>query len=324
MRIVRNTTCALVVLLLAGVLAACGGGDHSGSSETVDRGGAAAPAPSRARNQAGAAGETGDRKTAKGPQAPLPAGREVVHTASLRVRAGDVEAAATKAKQLVSAAGGYVERESSSSDPARSEIALKIPTDRYTDVLNGLSTQLGTKLSLSQEAEDVTGEVADVDARVRSAKAALESFRKLLDRANTVGEVINVEQEIAERESDLEALQARQNSLKHRTQYATVTVTLVTKAPAPKKDEDRSGFVGGLQNGWDAFTAFVGGLATVVGWLLPFLVTAAAIAFPLLAFRNRLRDRFGGLLGGRRKPAPAPPPAPEPEKAAAGPQPPPA
>ncbi|NKZ04331.1 DUF4349 domain-containing protein [Actinomadura latina] len=313
MRIVRNVTCALVVLLLAGVLAACGGGS-SDSSEAVDRGGAPAPAT---RNEAGpaggpaagkaAGGNTADGSTARGPQAPLPAGREVVHTARLRVRAGDVEDAAAKAKQMATSAGGYIEQESSSSEPARSEITLKVPADRYTDVLNQLSTQLGTRLSLSQEAEDVTGEVADVDARVRSAKAALESFRKLLGRANSVGEVIQVEQEIAEREADLEALQARSNSLKHRTQYATVTVTLVTKTAAPKEDDERGGFIGGLQNGWDAFTAFIGGIAAVVGWLLPFLVLAAAIGWPLLAFRRRFR--------GRR---PDPNPNREPEKAAAG------
>jgi hypothetical protein len=300
MRIIRSITCALVVLLLAGVMAACsGGGDDSGtSSEAVDRGGARAPAKTGSGEMRQAAPpQTG---TEKQPQAPLPTGREVVHTADLRVRAGDVEAAAAKAKQLVAAAGGYVERESTSSDPARSEIALKIPGERYTDVLNQLGTQLGTKLSLSQQAEDVTGEVADVDARVRSAKAALESFRKLLDRANSVGEVINVEQEISQREADLESLQARQKSLAHRTQFATVTVTVVTEPAAPKKkDEPRGGFVGGLQNGWDAFTAFAGGVAAVLGWLLPFLVTAAVIGIPLWVFRQRLRGRFrtGGTAG---------------------------
>ncbi|MER7544946.1 DUF4349 domain-containing protein [Spirillospora sp. NPDC127506] len=324
MRNVRNVTCALVVLLLAGVLAACGGGDRSsGSSEAADRG--IGPAPAATRNEAApaggaaggnaaggnaAGGNAAGGKTAKKPQAPLPTGREVVHTARLRVQAGDVEDAAAKAKQMTASAGGYVEQESSSSDPARSQITLKIPADRYTDVLDQLSTRLGTKISLSQEAEDVTGEVADVDARVRSAKATLESFRKLLGRADSVGEVIQVEQEIARREADLEALQARQNSLKHRTRYATVTVTLVAKAAAPEKDDERGGFIGGLQDGWHAFTAFIGGVATVLGWLLPFLVLAAALGWPLLAFRRRIRGRFGG----RSEPAPGP----EPEKAAAG------
>lgn len=316
MRIVRSITCALVVLLLAGVMAGCAGGgdDSSGASqEAVDRGGAGAPAAtSGTRKQSSQAGGGGSQPQA----ASLPTGREVVHSAELRVRSGNVEDSATKAKQMVTTAGGYVERESTSSDPARSEIALKIPSDRYTDVLNQLSTQLGTKLSLSQQAEDVTGEVADVEARVRSAKATLESFRKLLGRANSVGEIINVEKEIAEREADLESLQARQKSLTHRTQFATVTVTLVTTPAPPKKEEvPRGGFIGGLQNGWDAFTAFVGGVATVLGWLLPFLVTAAVLGIPVLMFRHRLRERFSGrgTTGGN---GPHGGPAPEPEKAA--------
>ncbi|MGI5208414.1 DUF4349 domain-containing protein [Spirillospora sp. CA-108201] len=316
MRIVRSITCALVVLPLAGGMAACGGGgDHSsGASDSAPRGVATAPALPGGALRAEGAPQSGK---AGAVAAPLPTGREVVHTADLRVRAGDVEAAAAKAKQLVAAAGGYVERESTSSDPARSEIALKIPADRYAEVLGRLGAELGTKLSLGQRAEDVTGEVADVDARVRSAKAALESYRKLLDRAGSVSEIMSIEQEISEREADLEALQARQKSLAHRTRFATVTVTLVSRAAPPDRDEPRGGFVGGLENGWHAFTAFVGGVAAVLGWLLPFLVAAAVIGLPALALRRRMRARSAAR---RADSVPAPEEAPEPEyaKAAAG------
>ncbi|MFI0407616.1 DUF4349 domain-containing protein [Actinomadura sp. 3N508] len=314
MRIVRNVrqvAYVMVVLLLAGTLAACSsGGSDSGGSESraVDKGGPAAPEaqPGAGRNEAPGAGTT--------TRAPLAAAREVVHTARLRVRADDVDASATKAKQLVTAAGGYIERESSSTDPARSEIALKIPTPRYTELLNQLSTQLGSKLSLTQEAEDVTGEVADVQARVRSAEATLVSFRKLLERANSVSEIINVEQEIAERESDLEALQAREKALRSSTQYATVTVTLVTKPEPPKEKDDEGGFVDALGDGWNAFATFLGGIAILLAWLLPFLVLAAVIATPLVMFRHRLRARFGigsrppapGGGPGTQQPAPAP------------------
>ncbi|TDB84121.1 DUF4349 domain-containing protein [Actinomadura sp. KC216] len=317
MRIVRNVrqvAYVMVVLLLAGTLAACsgGGGDSGGESRAVDKGGGAA-AP-EARTGAGRNAEPGARTT---PQAPLAGAREVVHTARLRVRADDVDASATKAKQMVAAVGGYVERESSSTDPARSEITLKIPTPRYTDLLNQLSTQLGAKLSLTQEAEDVTGEVADVAARVRSAEATLASFRKLLERANSVSEIINVEQEIAERESDLEALQAREKALKSSTQYATVTVMLVTKITPPEEKDDEGGFVDALGDGWNAFAAFLGGIAILLAWLLPFLVLAAVIATPVVMFRHRLRARFGI---GTRPPAPGGPgpQPPLPETAAAG------
>ncbi|MBO2462313.1 DUF4349 domain-containing protein [Actinomadura violacea] len=296
-RSVRKVPYALIVLFLAGLLggtlAACGGG--GGSSDSAQRGaphGAAAPAATSGGAEAQkkrASGAGGSGRTAAQPQ--LPAGRAVVYTATMRIRAKDVDASATRAKQLVSAAGGYVEHESGSSDPPGSTVTLKIPSDRYAGVLDQLTRQLGTKLSLSQQADDVTGEVADVDSRVRSAKAALASFRKLLDKATTVGEIIDVEQEIASREADLESLQARQKALSQSTQYATVTVSLEAQAAPARRHHDRGGFVGALADGWHAFTAFLGGAAVVLGWLLPFLVTAAVITAPVVAYRNRRRAR---------------------------------
>ncbi|GAA0213092.1 DUF4349 domain-containing protein [Actinomadura nitritigenes] len=301
-RSVRQVPYALIVLLLAGVLggtlAACGGGGSS--SDSTERGmarSAAAPAATQGGAEAqrkGAPGTSGSGRNGSGGAAaqPLPpAGRAVVYTATMRIRAKDVDASATRAKQLVSAAGGYVEHESGSSDPPGSTITLKIPSDRYPGVLDQLSRQLGTKLSVSQQADDVTGEVADVDSRVRSAKAALASFRKLLDKATTVGEIIDVEQEIASREADLESLQARQKALGQSTQYATVTVTLEAAATPARHHGDRGGFVGALGDGWHAFTGFLGGVAVVFGWLLPFLVTAAIIVAPVVAYRNRRRGR---------------------------------
>ncbi|WP_165975873.1 DUF4349 domain-containing protein [Actinomadura rubrisoli] len=302
---VRHAACALIVVLLAAVLAACGGGDRgsSGRAESAARNqtgadpapGRDAQAPSIAKSPGGSSGGGSGGSAGSGGQpavrVPPPAARAVVYTATLRVRTGDVDASAAKAKQLATAAGGYVENESGSSTPPSSTLTLKIPADRYAGLLGQLTPGLGTKLSLNQRAEDVTGEVADVDSRVRSAQATLTSFRKLLDRARTVGEVINVEQEIARREADLEALQARQKTLQQSTRYATLTVDLVASSKAAKKADDRGGFVGGLQDGWDAFTSFIGGAGTVLGWLLPFLVAAAAIGLPALAFRNRLRDR---------------------------------
>ncbi|WP_067457945.1 DUF4349 domain-containing protein [Actinomadura macra] len=292
---IRYVACALIVLLLAGGLAACSSGSSNESSSTKESTGGSGDTASASRNGAAAPQAPAYRspKDGGGPaeaKVPLPAARSVVYTATLRVRADDVDASATKAKQQVAAAGGYVEQETGSSSPPSSTLRLKIPADRYAGVLARLSTDLGTKRSLSQQAEDVTGEVADVDSRVRSAQAALASFRKLLDKAKTVGEVINVEQEIASREADLESLQARQKSLQESTRYATLTVELEARSqPTEEKNDDGGGFMGGLKDGWDAFTAFIGGIATVLGWLLPFLVAATVIGLPLAAVRRRMR-----------------------------------
>ncbi|MEV5828540.1 DUF4349 domain-containing protein [Spirillospora sp. NPDC052242] len=306
----------MVTLLLAGLLAGCSGGSESAGGapaeardEGARQGGGAAlqKEPSAAEGEEG--GGSGGEQGARGSDAKLPsASRAVVYTSELRVRADDVEKAAVRAKQLATAAGGYVGRESASSRPPRAEIALRIPADRYADLLARLSSELGEKLSLTQEAEDVTAEVADVESRVRSAEATLASFRKLLERAESLDEIMKLEDEISERESDLESLQARHKALQASTGYATLTVTLVGKVEPknePKEDE-AGGFLGGLRDGWDAFSTFAGGIAVMLGWLLPFLVTLAVLAVPVYLLRHRLRARFRAWTDSRGRLAPAP------------------
>ena len=84
-------------------------------------------------------------------------------------------------------ADGYVAQEQSDSYSRgdRTVITFKVPRQRYPDVLARLGRDLGKRESLHQSTEDVTEEVADVDSRVKSARAALDQFRKLLSEADT-------------------------------------------------------------------------------------------------------------------------------------------
>ncbi len=210
-----------------------------------------------------------------------------------------MDGAAARAKQIVVAAGGYVGDETSDDvDGAHpsSDITFKIPAAKYQVTLDQLgSPRIGTRTSVHQQAEDVTQEVADVDSRVKSADATLASFRKLLAKANSVSEVISVEQEISGREADLESLQARQKSLAAQTSYATVTLRLEgTAARTPSHHRKATGFGHGMASGWDAFTALVGGVFLVVGWLLPFLGLALLVGLPALwAWRRRRAPAAG-------------------------------
>jgi len=294
------------ILLLAGTAGCAGSNTNSASS-------AGAPAAGRATSPSatdqkdvnqradvapgGATGKTQSIKFA------LAIRRSVIYTAGLRVRAKNVSDAASKAKQLVAGAGGYVETETATSSPVTANITFKIPTDRYAGTLDQLAGRLGTRLSLRQQAQDVTQEVADVDSRVKSARATLASLRKLFDRAKTVGEVLNVEQELASREADLESLQARQKALVQQTSFGAVTLQL--EAPSRTAIKQQGGFTGGLRSGWDAFIAFLSGLALVLGWLLPFLALAALIGLPAWRLRRQIRG-----LAERRRPT-TPPAAPE-------------
>jgi Domain of unknown function (DUF4349) len=186
-----------------------------------------------------------------------PATSSIIYTASVTVRATDLTRAAARATQLARAAGGYVSSENTAlnrAHPDRSTISLqlKIPVSAYPATLGALSSQLGTRLAMSQHAQDVTQTVADVTSRVTSAQAAISQLRALLRHAGTVSSLLTVQNQINDQESSLESLLAQQRALTHETSFATVTMLLVANPHARHHSRRHAagGFVGGLKAGW--------------------------------------------------------------------------
>ncbi|WP_433431169.1 DUF4349 domain-containing protein [Nonomuraea sp. CA-141351] len=234
--------------------------------------------------------------------------RQVIYTGALTVRAKQVTAAAQQAKQIVTSAGGYLSKEETNSAGDTEDTAtleFKIPPDKYNEVLGRLGKDLGKQLSMNQGTQDVTMQVADVNSRLKSAQQSLESLRTLLKKADTVGQVLQVEREISSREADLESLQAQQKQLATQVAMATVTLRLVGPVAVVEDPSDEpAGFLGGLKAGWQALVSFAKVSVTVLGAVLPWLV--ASLPLVALVIYLARRDR------GRRPRTPMPPPGPQP------------
>lgn len=278
---------ALLLLGLAGCTSSGGangsaGGakDAAGSANGAAAGAAVGGAPGRAAGVAVAApGEAaGGGAAAQDGSAPV-ASTELIKTASISVRvasAGGVAKAADAADRIALAAGGSVYSDDrTAGKQAFAELTLKVPPDALSAVLSQLAA-LGTEQSRSSSTTDVTTQVADVGARVLSARQSLARLRALYGSATKVSDVIAIESEIAQREADLESLEAQQRSLADQTATATVHLSLHSPPhnPAAVTHHRRTGFLGGLVNGWHAFAASVTALVTVLGAMLPFLVIA--------------------------------------------------
>ncbi|HEX6855286.1 MAG TPA: DUF4349 domain-containing protein [Streptosporangiaceae bacterium] len=272
------------------LLAGCSAG-ATGSSATASGGeGAASQGSGAAARPAVAAPAPGSLAGAK--TARLVTGQAIIRTASLTLRVASVTSTAQQVTGLAVAAGGYVssEQDSISRTPGRSTVTieLKIPEAAYPGVLAKLSSTFGHPVSASQHAQDVTGQVADVNSRVASAQDAIKQLRDLLKRAGTVSGLLSVQNEINAQEASLEALQAQQRALARETSYATVTMYLLSQRHhAVANHGKHHGFVAGLAAGWHGLRVATSWLLTVAGALLPFLAVLAVLA-------------AGGWLGLRR------------------------
>jgi uncharacterized protein DUF4349 len=228
----------------------------------------------------------------------LAPGSDIIYHAQLTVRAQNVNSATSKATQIAEGIGGYVSSENNSSNPdhpsqATATITLKIPVTSYAGTLSELATSLGTQLSLQQQAQDVTEQVADVNSQVTSFEAAIAQLRALLSHAGSVNDLLNVQNQINQEETQLESLEAQQRALSHETTYATVTVTILGPKAKPPVHHPKAppSLGGGWKAGWRGLRITVDWTLAFLGAVAPFAVVGAVIAFVILRGRRWLLRR---------------------------------
>jgi Domain of unknown function (DUF4349) len=288
------------VILGGGIfLAGCSAGSSSSSASSSSvssgllpkAGSAAAPAPARVSGNS-------QPQDGTGTTARLAPASDVIYTAQLTVRASSVGSAAAKAAQIAESAGGYVSNETTSANPhhpseATASVQLKIPVAAYQATLGQLAGGLGTQLSLQQQAQDVTEQVADVNSQVTSDQAAIVQLRALLVHAGSVSDLLSVQNQINAEESQLESMQAQQRALDHEVTYATLTLTILgpqAKAPVhhPKTPP---GLASGLGAGWHAFRVAVSWTLALLGALAPFAAVAALAGYVIYRGRRWVMRR---------------------------------
>jgi hypothetical protein len=228
--------------------------------------------------------------------------RSIIYTGSITVRVDDVDQKAARAVSIATAAGGFVGGDQRSrgegQDQEQATLQLRIPADRFTAVVDEIGN-LGDEERREINTQDVTEETLDLDARIATQRARVDSGRRLLAQAKTLADLVSLEGEVAKREADLASLEAKKRRLDDLTALSTITVTLLDPGAA---GEPRTGFLAGLSAGWKAFVGSLHVLLTVLGALLPWLVLLGGPIAAALWLARRLRRR---AAPGTRPVAPA-------------------
>ena len=164
---------------------------------------------------------------------PSPAGnlevtqRKVISTASVSIEVEAVENAITEVRVIAEGLGGFVEQLSSSGEPERQQahITIRVPQEQFFRALEGIEA-LGKVHGRTVGSEDVSEQFIDLEARLKSSFREEQSLLSLLDRTNTVSEILTIERELSRLRSEIERIQGRLNFLERRVELATISVSL--------------------------------------------------------------------------------------------------
>jgi len=291
----------LVVLAAVAVAGCSSGGEDSGGAAGVtgdfEAGGGAESAVSG--NVAGAdkALPSAQRNVSGVPEI----GPQVVQTSSVRLsmQRGRFDETVDEARSIAAGLGGFVVSSSASQGSTqrlvRGTLVLRIPARNYAEAMKSLAA-LGRVESRRENGQDVSQEYVDLRARIRQLQAVESQLLELLDRANTVGAALAVQQQLSQVQLDLEQARGRLQYLDDQVAFSTISLDLHERVlPVPTSRGDHFGIL-------DAWSKAASGFLAVLGWTFIVLATAAPLvlilAFTLFLARVAFRKRFP--LPGRR------------------------
>jgi hypothetical protein len=301
----RRRAAAVPIVLAALLVSACSSsGMDTGDAESgvpqasvaddSDAGGSAdgvAADESAAQSRASRPVSVGDQQIADGEL-----NRAVISKGVVSLESDDVGAARFDVGKVVDAHAGEITDEKTETDDdgsvLRSRLIVRVPVADFDATMTELQ-KVASLSSASRTSEDVTTEVIDTEVRIRAQSESLRRVELLLARAQSIRDIVAIEAQLTRRQADLDSLKQRQAFLADQTSMSTITVYLEKTPPTATPDEEEaSGFVAGLSSGWDSMTAFLTGLATVTGALLPFALLFALLGVPVwLLLRSLARRR---------------------------------
>ena len=160
----------------------------------------------------------------------------------MELQVKDVGAVVARARDVVTSLGGYVagSEESNQGDKHTATITYRVPVAKWQDAVTGLRGLADQVVHESTQAEEVTAQVVDLNARLENLRASEASLREIASRAGTITDVLAVQDKLTEVRDQIERLTAQQQDLTGRA--ALGTLQAIWETPIVAVTEVRSGW----------------------------------------------------------------------------------
>ncbi|GAC1504560.1 MAG: hypothetical protein NVS1B3_01530 [Candidatus Dormibacteraceae bacterium] len=272
---------AVVIIAILVAAAACGG---AASTSSPSSGGTALSAkpnepytgPTKSTGQPGSV-------DAANPSRAVPAiqGPQVIRQAQLTisVKSGEFDTKLAAIRALVQTEQGYIAgtdaqvSPTSPSEQIRSGvISFMVPAAKFDDTIDQLS-RLGKVQNEHISGNDVSAQYVDLQARLANQEAQRNAMLALLGRAQTVAEIIAVQNQLGQITQQIEQLKGQISYIDHNTTYSTVSVAITEAGAAVQtRPVDSWGFASALSDAAHNFVTTINYIITGLGAIGPIVV----------------------------------------------------
>ncbi len=152
--------------------------------------------------------------------------RKLIKNRTMDVQTVEYDQFISDLKTYVSSYGGYIESSSESgnsyysSSLRYSDFTIRIPADYYDDFAEAVGSMATVTYSY-EYVNDVTSTYVDIEARLTALEAERDSFLQLMEKAETVEEILQIQSYLTDVNYEIESYTARLNTYDDQISYST-------------------------------------------------------------------------------------------------------
>jgi hypothetical protein len=227
--------------------------------------------------------------------------RKIIFTGTVELVVEQFDPIPAKIAALAKQFNAYVSKSTiggSPGTPRRGQWTIRVPVDRYEDLLDA-ARELGEIKSISSNSQDVSDEYYDVDARMRNKTLEEDRLQKLLsDNTGRMADVLTIEKELTRVRGEIEQLKGRLRVLNDLSAMSTVNLNVQEiKGYVP---EDAATYATRVRRAWQVSTTSL----VDAGQSLSIAAVAVAPWFGVLLVPGVLLVVFVRRRGARNTVAP--------------------
>ena len=237
-------------------------------------------------------------RSAEGSAAQSTQSSKIIYTANLTLESKDYDAARTALDEALADADGYMEssNESTYTGSSRSlSLTLRVPQEHYASFL-AAAAQAGNLVNRSEQAEDVTSQYVDLEARLANLKAQRTRLQELQASADNLSDLLEIESSLSDVQYQLESYQSQLDWYSDQVECCTVYISLdEVQTYTPVDESFASRLQNALLDGWANFTGGVQDLAVIIVGCWPAIVIGAigGVVFYRIRHPRKKRKQSG-------------------------------
>jgi hypothetical protein len=156
--------------------------------------------------------------------------RLVITDTTISVVVKDVSSSIASIQAETSRLGGYMVNSfmGKPEESASGNITVRVPSDKRDVALEAFRKMGLRVVNESVVGNDVTDEYEDLDARLEVLNKTKAKFEEILDQANAIPDLLNVQQQLISLQSQIDSVTGRQLYLKQSANLSKITIYLST------------------------------------------------------------------------------------------------